>query len=226
MKYGNAIRRLSLIVLTVFVTGLWSAGSFAGQGQNSSKVPVLSIINGFAQVGGASSKVTRTDSGVSMLIRTRDLTPGDAYTLWMVVFNFPMYCAQPYACADPDFENPNVAGDVMYVAGNIVGGSGRGAFAGHKAIGDNSGSVFPPLFPPDVEPPGLLNPTGAEIHLLMHSHVQKIVEFMPEMIHTFGGGCVDPGPPFSGLWFPEWGPQGPNACVTEQVAIHASPDTP
>jgi len=83
-----------------------------------------------------------------------------------------------------------------------------------------------PLFPPDIEPPGLLNPTGAEIHLLMHSHGQKIVEFMPEMIHTFGGGCVDPGPPFSGLWFPEWGPQGPNACVTEQVAIHASPDTP
>ena len=100
---------------------------------------------------------------------------------------------------------------------------------GRKAIGDNSGSVFPPFYEflgIPAEAAGLQNPRGAEIHLLMHSHGPKIPELMPAMIHTFAGGCQDPGPPFAPLMFPEWGPVGPNSCVTEQASIHLSPEAP
>lgn len=187
---------------------------------DTSRAPLLDFWTGIPIADGGTSKITRTDSGVSMQVRANQLNPGDAYTLWMVVFNYPENCAVPYECLEPDIENPAVATDVMYVAGNVVGATGISGFAGHKAIGDNSGSVFPPLFPPGVNPPGLLNPMGSEIHLIVHTHGPMIPDYMPDMIQTFGGGCVDPGPPFTGLWFPEWGAQGPNNCLSQQVGVH------
>ena len=194
-------------------------GSHAMAG-NTSTAPLLDFWTGVPIEGGGMSRVTRTDSGVSVQVRANQLTPGEAYTLWMVVFNYPEFCGVPYACFDPDIGNPWVMADVMYAAGNVVGASGNSGFAGHKAIGDNSGSIFPPLFPPGIEPPGMLNPLGSEIHLIVHTHGPMIPEYMPDMIKTFGGGCVDPGPPFTGLWFPEWGAQGPNNCLSQQVGIH------
>jgi hypothetical protein len=112
----------------------------------------------------------------------------------------------------------------MFVAGNVVGESGRGAFAGHIAIGDNSGSIMPPLYPEGVQPPGLLNPMGAEFHILLFSHGSMIPEFMPSMIHTFAGGCAAPPIPFNGLpVFPVWGEPGPNYCMLHQEAFNLAP---
>ena len=108
----------------------------------------------------------------------------------------------------------------MYLAGNVIGGAGRASFAGHKRIGENTGSIFFPLLPPGVQPPGLQDPLGAEIHLVVHTHGPMLSEFMPDMIQTFGGGCQDPGAPFFGLHFPEWGLQGPNTCLSLQFAVH------
>ena len=195
----------------------------AKKGQSTSRADVYyldGILQPTTKVDGATSKVIRTYAGVSVQVRTNGLTPGDAYTLWFIVFNFPENCAST-PCSGPDLENPEVVGDIMYIAGNVVGGSGRAAFAGHKSIGENRGSILPPLLPPGIQPPGLLDPMGAEIHLLVHTHGPMIPEYMPDMIHTFGGGCVDPGFPFFGLHFPEWGAAGPNTCVTEQGTVHS-----
>ena len=206
----------------VGTTVVLSSGQLYADG-GTSKVNVLSLINGFSVIEGASSQVTRTPSGVSMQMRTRELNPGHAYTLWMAVFNYPEYCLVPYACADADFDNPDVQADVMYAGGNVVGHSGRSGFGGHKATGDNSGSVFAPL---GLPAPGLLNPMGAEIHLVAHSHGTMLPEYMPAMIHSFSGGCVDPGPPFEGIWVEGWGEQGPNQCLSEQFAVHPPPMAP
>ena len=219
-KQSNQI--LSLLALALFVV-LAPSQSLA-KGQSSSKAE-LYYLNEFlipvALVDGATSKVTRTYSGISVQVRTRDLTPGDAYTLWLLVFNFPENCASN-PCTLIDVENQAVVSDTMYVAGNVVGRSGRAAFAGHKAIGDNSGSILPPLLPEGIQPPGLLNPMGAEIHLLVHTHGPMLPEYMPDMIHTFSGGCVNPGFPFNNpsLWFPEWGARGPNTCASQQGTAH------
>ena len=202
-----------------------SAVSWGGQ---PGRHPVL-WFGSFEPVPGASSQLIRTDGGITGQVRTNSLTPGDAYTLWMVVFNFPEFCAAPYACNDGDIGMPGVEADVLYLTGKVIGGSGMGGFAGHMAIGDTSGSIFNVADAPFPLPPavGLLNPGGAEVHLVVHTHGQKLPEYMPSMIQSFAGGCVDPGAPFSGVFIePEWGEPGPNACESQQVAVHPSPYAP
>ena len=185
------------------------------------ELPNLEIIEG------GSAQLVRTAGGVSVALRTVELVPGDVYTLWIVEFNFPAYCGRPFFCFDTDIGNPEVAADVLYITGNVVGGSGRANFAGRLAAGDISGSIFnvPPQpfpLPPAV---GLLNPEGAELHFIVHSHGQKLPEYMPSMIHTYGGGCVDPGAPFIGLFIePQWGVPGPNTCESQQFTVFPSPD--
>jgi hypothetical protein len=206
----------------------FTANTFAGKPARAqvfdfTELPNLEVIEG------GHAQLVRSGNGVSVVLRTVDLVPGDAYTLWIVVFNFPEYCGIPFFCFDTDIGNPDVAADILYITGNVVGGSGRGTFAGRLAAGDVSGSIFnvPPQpfpFPPAV---GLLNPESAELHFIVHSHGQKLPDYMPSMIQSFGGGCVDPGAPFIGLFIvPEWGVPGPNTCESHQFTVFPSPDAP
>lgn len=215
------MRRLLLFTL---VTGLLAPHTTWARA-STDRVPVLTfpLLGPVVPVEGATSTLTRNDNGVTVRVRTNSLSPGDAITLWMAVFNYPDACTNPTEismCSDPDLANPEVVGDVMYVSGNVVGNSGRASFAGRKSIGENDGSIFVPLLPPGVQPAGLQNPRGAEIHVVVHTHGEMLPEYMPSMIQTFGGGCQDPGAPFIGLHFPEWGEQGPNTCLSLQFAVH------
>ena len=71
---------------------------------------------------------------------------------------------------------------------------------------------------------GLLDPMGAELHILLFSHGQKLPEFMPSMIQTFAGGCASPPIPFNIFpVFPVWGETGPDAnvnCMLHQEAFN------
>ncbi len=198
--------------------------AWAGPGNSeTAQIFTFPLLGPVVPVDGATTKLVRTDFGVAARVQTNSIPAGDAVTIWMVVFNNPDACQFPTdlgQCSDPDIADPAVVADVMYLAGNVVGNSGKASFAGHKKIGENTGSIFVPLLPPGVEPPGLQNPTGAEIHLVVHTHGQKLPEYMPDMIKTFAGGCQDPGAPFFGLHFPEWGKQGPNTCLSLQFAVH------
>ncbi|MGH3735022.1 MAG: hypothetical protein ACRDT6_05300 [Micromonosporaceae bacterium] len=73
---------------------------------------------GGTAVPGGTSTLTRTDSGLSVSLRTSELPPGDAVTVWWVVFNHPEHCdgvdGSPFRCAEPDLFNPDVAGSVQY----------------------------------------------------------------------------------------------------------------
>lgn len=228
MNKKHISRLLGRSLIAVVLGYTLAASTWAAR---PAKVPVLDFtaLPSIVLIEGAHSKLIRNGNGVSIRVRTNSLMPGAAYTLWMVVFNFPGECGAPYACNDLDIGNPDVAADVMYVTGNIVGGSGNSSFAGHVAIGDINGSIFnvppPPFpFPPAV---GLLNPEGAELHFIVHSHGQKLSEYMPSMIQTFAGGCMDPGAPFIGLFIePEWGVPGPNTCESHQLSVFSSPDAP
>ena len=214
-------RRLAAIALCTALCLPISASAEANT--SNSQILTFPLLGPVIPVEGASSTLTRNDNGVTVRVRTNSLIQNDAVTLWMVVFNYPEACQNPSEisqCTDADLTNPEVVGDVMYVAGNVVGGSGRANFAGHKSIGDNDGSIFVPLLPPGVQPPGLQNPQGAEIHTIVHTHGQMLPDYMPSMIQSFGGGCQDPGAPFIGLHFPEWGQQGPNTCLSLQFAVH------
>jgi hypothetical protein len=214
----TGLKRWVLTTGTALVCSTCALGAWAGS-QSTAPLVWISALPAMVPVAGSSSTVVRNESGVSVRVHTQDLVPGDAYTLWLVAFNYPENCGTPYACGDPDIGNPAVAADVMYTTGRIIGSTGMGNFAGHRAIGDNSGSIFladGPLPPAE----GLLNPMGAEIHLVVHSHGPKLSEYMPSMIQTFGGGCGEAVPPFPFHLVPEWGPLGPNTCESVQIGMH------
>jgi hypothetical protein len=79
---------------------------------------------------------------------------------WALIFNNPSACGSG-GCDESrgDLGVPGVQGSVEHVAGHVVGTTGT--FAGHLAVGDAADAITGP---------GLLNPFGAEIHLIVRDH--------------------------------------------------------
>jgi hypothetical protein len=113
-----------------------------------------------AWVPGASSTLVRTPNGISISLQTSSLPAGHAVTVWALIFNSPSACGAG-GCDEShgDLGIPAMMGSVQHVAGHIVGTNG--SFAGHLAIGDSAHAFVGP---------GLLNPFGAEIHLIVRDH--------------------------------------------------------
>lgn len=74
----------------------------------------------FIEVPGASSKLTRKANGITVNFKTNGLIPGNAYTMWWVIFG--------------DAPGPPIL--VTYAAGQVVGGSGNGNFSSHLSVGE------------------------------------------------------------------------------------------
>lgn len=173
------------------------------------------------------STIVRTNSGVSGTISTslansEVSAKGVAATLWIVVFNDPSACAST-PCGEPDLFDPDVMPDVLYGAGNVIGGSERITMGYHRQEGDNSGSIATLFGLPtdDGEPWGLIDARTAEIHYVVRSHGPVVPAHMPAQIQTYEGGCVDNapfgyGPPTSAadLYL------GVGQCQDIQFAIH------
>lgn len=177
MKNINRIIVLLSSLFVVVISGL----ALAGPANRS--VASVNRLSDDSVVMGARAQLVRTDNGISMTINT-EVEPG-AYTNWWIIFNNPEECSNPLPdigalCSPADFINPLVAGSVLYAAGNIVGPSWKGRFAGHLSLGDTGGALFGP---------GILNPMGAEVHVLVRSHGPIIPGDVPSQIHTVGGGC-------------------------------------
>ena len=180
-------------------------------------------------IDGASASIVRTMNGVNLKMQTNSLMPGHAYTLWVVIFNDPDACATA-PCSPNDLFNPDAKPDMVYGAGVVASGSGTATLAGRTIVGDVSRSVQAPT---GLLSNGLLDPYGAEIHLVVHDHGPVIPEFMPDMIQSLAGGCTDPGIPEQGAASPwndyalspmyggEFGRLGPNACLSIQFSILA-----
>jgi hypothetical protein len=98
----------------------------------------------------------------------------------------------PSPCGEPDLFDPDVKPDVLYGAGNVVGGSENASFGYHRNAGDNSGSIADLFGMPtnNGEPWGLIDPQGAEVHYVVRSHGPKDPAEMPAQIDSFEGGCV------------------------------------
>jgi hypothetical protein len=216
---------LSLVVASVLAVGCEEASfvapaldagqpevtAAASRAQTTRGVPVYWFA-GPTLVPGASSKITRNDAGATSTLHTSGLTAGNAYTMWMVVFNVPGNCATS-PCGEADVVPGTTAVvDVIYVAGNVVGGSGRATFSGRRATADNSKSLFAQFSAPA---PGLTDPYGAEMHLIVRDHGPKIPGMVPGEIHTFEGACT-PESSF-GLG------GGPNTCTDVQFSVHEPP---
>lgn len=168
------------------------------------------------QVPGASASLVRNKNGISYRINTTHLTPGNAFTLWLVVINNPAACSVSPCSGGDILLNPATESQVRYAAGHVAGGSGRGTFAGSVKVGPLSGWL----------PDGSLDdPWAAEIQLVVNDHGPMIPEFMPGMIKTYRGGCAA-NSPFPPIFPPSAiadGEIGPNMCRLFQAAAFGAP---
>lgn len=198
--------------------GLFATAAAAGTDHSTAPVTWHAQQAAFGRVGqveDASASLVRNPNGLSFQIRTSSLTPGNAYTLWLVVINNPEAClASP--CSGPDIFNPESDSQVRYAAGHVVGKSGKGTFAGSVKEGPLSGWL------PDRS---LVDSMGAQVQLVINDHGPALPEFMPGMIHTYRGGCSDLSP-FPAI-FPATaindGQAGPNTCLLYQAAAFQAP---
>jgi hypothetical protein len=160
-------------------------------------------------VAGARAQIVRNDNGIAYKLSTTGLEEGNAYTLWLVVINNPSVCAAD-PCTAAEIFNPASRSQVRFAAGHVAGASGNGTFAGQVSVGPLSGWL----------PNGSLEDARtAAIHLVINDHGPAIPEFMPNMIHSYRGGCSNASP-FPAI-FPATaladGAVGPNICRLYQA---------
>ncbi|MBB4080578.1 hypothetical protein GGR28_003213 [Lewinella aquimaris] len=143
-------------------------------------------------IPGAHSELRRTKNGITAHFKTENLIPGNAYTLWFVVFG--------------DEPGPPSS---TYAAGHIVGASGKGNFSGHLHLGDG------------FDAPRTLtefdSPLTAEVHLALRTHGPAQPGIIPSQINTMDGGCTS-GFPSGPSLHPDSDEVG--YCANIQVAVH------
>mgnify|MGYP000176163377 CR=1 FL=1 len=153
------------------------------------------VINAVTGEVAGEARLVRNDNGITMQFEANDLIPSHTYTIWWVVWNKPENCAGS-PCADTDFALP-VEVEVLYAAGHVVGGSGKGKFTGHLKVGDDSESINALFGLPPAG--GLQDAKAAEIHLVLRSHGPKIPGLVNEQISSYEGGCTTNFPPFTAI---------------------------
>ena len=188
--YTLLMLMLFTLLLSACQISLGEPGPTSTENSTTSSANVHLFGNSEMEVAGATSMLTRNTEGVALVLDTTDLTPGDAYTVWWVLFNNPAACATA-PCKGSDLSNPETVGMVGYATGGVVEASGQAHFEATLTMGDNSialdnGDGFPFEL---VEPaPGLINPMRAEIHAVVRTHGTALGD-PTEQLTTFGGGC-------------------------------------
>lgn len=93
------------------------------------------------------------------------LVPGDAYSIWWVIFNFPRFCAEPYQCAGSD-----IAGSSRAWASAIWGGGFVADEFGdaNTSLGLVRGKTRREVL--SGTNVGLINIRRAEVHIVLRTH--------------------------------------------------------
>lgn len=218
MKKNRIMKRIPMLLLALLTAFLGTAG--IALASDTSIRPAVYLWDTGNPIG--SAQVVRTDSGLSATFLAHGLPPGQAVTMWFIVFNNPAACADtPCSIADLLF-NPATEGDFLWGAGKIIGGSGQGGFGGHLRVGDVSGSGLTEIgFPPESRV-GLTNPWGAEVHLALHSHgPAQTGQVLKSQLNSFTGGClVFLGNAFGQAEGPGDIPVNTGECTTFAASVH------
>lgn len=133
--------------------------------------PVVRLADG-AVVG--DSSLVRTPNRLNAVVRTSDLDPGSAVTVWWRIYNRPRFCATD-PCTPADLSNPRVRGSQLHATGIVVeDASGEAtlvATAYRTASRVPGGTSFADsLLEGFLSGPGLRRPLDAEIQLVILSH--------------------------------------------------------
>ena len=164
-------------------------------------------------VEAAWARLERNSNGISYQIHANELTPGHAYSVWLVVINNPAACASSPCSAADILTDPATDSQVRSGGtGTIAGAAGKGTMAGAAKVGALSGWL---------DDRSLDDPFSAEVHLVINDHGPMLPVFMPGMITTYRAGCSNASP-FPPVFPPSAladGEVGPNTCLLYQSAV-------
>jgi len=140
------------------------------------------------------SWLIRSEDEIEGRIMTKVTTAGDAYTLWIIVFNDPSECEG--GCGEDDLGNPEVGASVFNGSGAISAADGglnrNGKPAGGGVINFDfeieAGNLPNDLFLLFGSEDGLAedNGYGAEVHLVIDQHppVPDGMSWIPDLTTT------------------------------------------
>ncbi len=173
-------------VMAIFVSG-YAAAATDGQ-------PILSFAD--QSDTGGESFLTRDGDTVLVTVEAQGLTPGNAVTLWWVVFNNPDGCSGG-VCGDDEFNpgNEGLLGSAQVAvgnaSGNVVKSNGTLEFGG--VLRRNTMDDHQVLFGAGFSSPYLLtvDPNDAEIHLVVQVHGQaRGGKKLREQLTYFEANCT------------------------------------
>lgn len=193
------ILRAMVCALALVLLPAALAGIARGEGAATLSSSDVRLFRTATVVPGGWSQLVRNDGGIAMTFHTSGLVAGDAVTVWWVVFNNPRVCTHgegSYRCGLLDLSimggDPAVESSILYATGHVIGGDGVGNFGAYLTIYDISGGLFGP---------GLTNPRGGDVHLVLRDHGPAIPSLVADQISSFNGGCP------------------PNTCRNVQMSI-------
>lgn len=163
--------------------------------------------------------LTRSDAGITAVVHTSGLPPGQAVTLWFIFFNKPENCLTSPCSVPADVFTPSAEADFHFGSGHVVGGEGTATFAAHLSVGDTSGSGKVEIGAGDGVP--LTDPLGAEVVLALHVHgpAQK-GQTLKSQISSYLGGCEVFLGPDGFAAGPNDVPHQKGECATTQISVH------
>lgn len=154
---------------------------------------------------GGLSHLTRLENMVIATLEVEGLNPGDAVTLWWVVFNYPLLCSDG-VCGEDDFADvfaPQIS--VGNATGGLVKADGTmemGAVLREGPMGQGDHQV---LFAATQSGNFLDDASGAEIHFVVQIHGQaRGGKKLLEQITYFEANCTP-------------------ACADVQFSVHLAP---
>ena len=137
-----------------------------------------------------SSTLTRTDSGIALVLHTTGLQTGHTVTIWWMIFNHPEACLSGATtetpddprCGMADVNNAAAGLSVLYAAGNVVDEDGEADFGAYLQEGDTDGAL------PGMGL-GLLDAAAANVQLVVRDHGPAKPGMIVEQIQTFDEFC-------------------------------------
>jgi len=176
-------------------------GSHAGWKVNESvEVSDHYLFNTSTVVDGATILIRDFDNSIVRgTITSRALNPEAAYSIWIVVFNRPKYCAAAYMCGLGDLGNPKVEVSVFWGGGFIADANGYANTSFSIVPGRTDRELF--AVPGDY---GLANLKGAEIHIVLRTHGEAgFAGTVAQQIGTANGACDGCANQFASIHIPQ-----------------------
>jgi len=190
----KALLVLAVVALLVMAAGLSGKNGIrtaAAAGATQQTVQVYNTPDAFmlgSPVPGAYATLVRNANGITTNFHTT--APAGAYSLWWVVFNEPANeCTSPDDMYPCEYDLPDIA---VWAAGGINETDGTLALSGTLKVDDhNLGQVIcPGILSPDCPGPGLTNPSGAVVQLVLRYEGAITPGTQNEQTRNFlGPGC-------------------------------------